>query len=31
MFIIAFLLILFLSPVPGADISNFLGGVFLFL
>ncbi len=31
MFIIAFLLILFLSPVPGADISNLLGGVFLFL
>lgn len=31
MFVIAFLLILFLSPVPGADISNLLGGVFLFL
>ena len=31
MFVIAFLLILFLSPVPGVDISNLLGGVFLFL
>lgn len=31
LFIVAFWLILFLSPIPRTDISNLLGGVFLFL
>jgi len=31
LFIVAFWLILFLSPIPRTDISNLLGGGFLFL